>query len=539
MRTDAIETPTRPSAVVRGPAAVAVWLRAGARPDVLLVAVIAIVYVIVQSHFLRVPDIGDQADYMEAAARLPDVTATHRHLRIGLLFPTRAAIAIFGYSEAAYRFVPYLAGLLLIGGTYALGRLWFNRIVAVAAGLLVMLNPMVLLESSHLLPDLFAARLFTVACALLVALGLRPEAARAGRGATALLVVAGVLLGWSYLVREFILMVFPVVVVIFLAYRINWRRMIPLALGALPVFALELLWGLIVYGDPIVRARAVFGRPAGSPGRLAQLEQLREAGAIGRPPGEILATFWRALSGGASAPLFAVLGLAFLIATALLRDRRFLVLMAWAGGLWAFLTFNGFLEDEYGGPLFLRIDKLRYWFPIFPPLLVGGVGAVIALAGRLGRDGRAVRSIGVAAVVALTGGTLWGGLGEVSDRASLWDAGGAGQYRDFRPWLASEGHRWSTISTDSWTARVLPIYTRRTLGTRVWDGSIERLDTSGRFIALADVLPGLVVIDTATLARLGSPRLGRDVPVYLTSPPADWRLVGAFADDRLLVYATG
>src|SRR5262249_15629193 len=104
---------------------------------------LAVAWLCVLLPHLRVPPPQDPLDYLQAAADFPrgltdpdappGADVTHQVLRFGLTLPTRLAIEVFGYSQAAYYAVPVVAALLLLVSVYALGCLLFSRTVGAAA----------------------------------------------------------------------------------------------------------------------------------------------------------------------------------------------------------------------------------------------------------------------------------------------------------------------------------------------------------------------------------------------------------------------
>ncbi|MBW3606278.1 MAG: hypothetical protein KY460_15515, partial [Actinobacteria bacterium] len=250
--------------------------------DWLLVAGLVFVYAVLQSAFVHHPIMSDQLHYLVDANTLPDISfPPHHGLRIGLTIPVWFFIQLFDYSEAAYYAVPYLTMVGLVVAVYWLGRLLDSRAAGVISGVLLVANPLVLDEASQLLPDLPAAALLTGAVTLLLWQWRRARVTTTlTRGDRVVLVSIGLLLGWAYLIREFIVVWFPVALVVAVVLRVprSWWRLI--AAGAGAMVALELLWGLVFFGNPFARIWAALHQPASEPWRVVQREELIAAGEI-------------------------------------------------------------------------------------------------------------------------------------------------------------------------------------------------------------------------------------------------------------------
>src|SRR5688500_11221471 len=111
---------TRPSA----------WRRAGrlvrdAPPDYMLGGAILGVYLVLQLWLLEGPRPLDSAKYFDTAVDFPNVPVDLWTLRIGLIASVRAAVLVFGPSEAALYAVPIAAGVLLSAAVYGIMLLLF------------------------------------------------------------------------------------------------------------------------------------------------------------------------------------------------------------------------------------------------------------------------------------------------------------------------------------------------------------------------------------------------------------------------------
>ncbi|MEV5703859.1 glycosyltransferase family 39 protein [Actinoallomurus sp. NPDC052274] len=482
------------------------------------------------------PQPVDHSRYMDAArsfpSRPPNPIFDHQYLRIGLTAPTALVMKVFGYSEATYHAFPVAAALLLFGSVYAIGRLLFGRLVGAVSAVVLGCVGIVVVAGTELLPDLPATALFTAAVALTVAL-------RRGllRHRRVWLVVIGVLLGWSYLVREFIVFVWPLVPVL-LWRRIGRRDSLFLVTPVVLTGAGETAFNAWLYGDPLARLHAGSGlgdlpsRPEVAktfhdlplwvylwrlpqqlatlpegPGLLLLLALTLAAGAV------CAVRLVRAWRGGAQAGP---------------DTRRAGVFALWIALLWVPLTLlGGVLNPAHPK---LRLQLLRYWYPVFPAFVLGGVAALWLLGRAVRRSPRAlVPAVAVCSVALLTTGLAvlgrpgtpgWAGSPRVSSDA----------LPEFRSWLARSGAQ--TVWADTKLYRVLPIYFVSRTGHRVWRGHLRPLTNA----------TGPVAGDYVVAYSVGSdacPRCGDAAKAALPGIPSTWRPVLTTHDHLLHVWQVG
>jgi hypothetical protein len=507
--------------------------------DWLLVGALVLVYAMLQSAFVHQPPLSDQIHYLFDAAMLPHISdPPHQTLRIGLTIPVWFMIQLFDYSEAAYYAVPYLSAVGLIVATYWLGRLLDSRATGVIAGLMVFANPFVLNDTSQLLPDIPAAALFTGAITLLIWRWQRSEQPeRLTRDDRLVLIGVGLLLGWSYLVREFIVLWFPVVVLVALVLRLpqTWWRLV--ALGTAAAFAFELLWGQIFFGSPFARIVAALNQPASEPWRVAERTQLIGSGEIPDTHFEMLTAMPRNLvasdAGWILVALFAVL----VLAAVLLPSPQLRML-----ALWVVVPVVLMLAVIQVAWLFdnriLRPEKLRYWLPAIPPLVVGGVAALLALGHRLLDERGRVVATGVAAALALTGVVM---TGAQLDQAVDFTRTGQAEYLEFREWAETSGQTCDVIWTDAdhWRSsqRWVPMYLRGFWGRPIWDGELKYLNDGDEWLDVSELETGALVRARTSLERRNLEE--RELPSYLQEPPSSWRVLLRAQRDRVRVLAVG
>lgn len=544
-------TPPRPAGG-RAPltAVRAAWerLSPGARSELLVAGALVVVYAAVLLTNLSVPQPTDHTEYMRAARTFPsrpgNPVLNHQYLRIGLIAPTALVMRIFGYSAVTYHAFPVAAGLLLMVSVHAIGRMLFGRLVGLLSACVLGFTGVVVIAGTELLPDLPATALFTAAIAVLVAL--RRRLLRRRR---VWLVVAGALLGWSYLTREFIVFVWP------LAAFLAWPRRGEWAGGDSPRW--EWLWGvapvaLTGVGEMALNA-ALYGDP---------LKRLHASAGLGDLPSrpQIAATFrglplwvylWRLPQQLGRQPegpgLLLLLALTLIagLVTAVAYLRRFFAREAsplprsdeagsaggarWVGMfavwvllLWVALTLLGGVLDPARPRL--RLQLLRYWYPVFPAFALGGVAA-LWLGSRVLR-GRVVRGIVVSCVVLAIvgvaaagrpGGSGWAGSARVTSDA----------LPQFRSWLARSGAR--TVWADARLFRILPIYVVTPTGRRVWHGHLRPL------LSAREPAPGDYVV-VYSIGSNACPRCGQAAKAVLPHVPPTWRDVLTSRDRLLRVW---
>lgn len=586
--------------------------RAELLPPALLVAAYAVLLLL----NLSVPQPTDHSHYMDAAKTFPhrpkNPIADHQYLRIGLTAPTALVMRFFGYSEVTYHAVPVAAALLLFVSVYAIGRMMFGRLVGALSAAVLGCVGLIVVAGTELLPDLPATALFTTAVAIAVAIRQRLLV----RGRRFWLVVIGLLLAWSYLVREFIPFVWPVVAVLL------WRRigrwewpwaLVPMAVAE----AGEIAFDAHEYGDPLARFHAGSGlgdlpsRPEVAatfhdlplwvyverlPQQLARLPEgpglllllaltlaaglvalvrdravLLDAVRLRRPaapwsrgpaggPGRAVVPGSGEGAGPGVAPGATAPGPAPSAAEVpagglpegpaspgpgrpghrragtpgrrgSVAGRRAGLFAGWVLVLWVPLTLlGGVLNPDHPK---LRLQLLRYWYPVFPAFVLGGVAA-LWLAARAVRW-RHRRWSGVAPValvccVALGVGGLaafgrpgrpgWVGSPRVSSRA----------LPEFRSWLART--RPPVVWADAKLFRILPIYTVTRTGHRIWHGRLRPLTNAGQPAAGDYVVAYSVGSDAC-------PRCGDAARAVLPGVPSTWRPVLTSHDRLLHVWRAG
>jgi hypothetical protein len=426
---------------------------------------------IVQLFLLQGPHPFDPAYYFQTAVDFPKISADYWTLRIGLVAPVRAAVLLFGPSEAALYAVPLAAGLLLAGAVYGtMLALFHDRLLGAAAALVTALNPGYLLNSSFIFPDTVATATFTAAFFCLVVAAREFEEHNGVRAANVYALCAGALFGWTYLVREFSPILLPAVAAAMVLLRYPVRRALVVAGAAFATFSLEPLYGLLGYGDPFVRIRTLLERHEGTGQRSARvgLEGIREQ--LDDPLDSLL-VFPRLLLSWRVGWVFLLLLTIFVLGLLRVRDRRLWLLGTWFFSFSAVMVAFGLWGVPSGG-LIVNVTNIRYWYPAFPALVMGAVGSSALLAQRYSPSRRAaLLTYGVTA--ALTASVLVGGTVEFTRCAArdVWRNEPVRPWHELRSWLATaEGRRYGMVWSDPVTARLVLIYSHSTFGERLWHG---------------------------------------------------------------------
>lgn len=412
------------------------------------------------------PAIGsDPLTYVIKARFYPEITPGHHGFRLGLLLPLWALVQVFGVSEATYVVAGWGGTLLLVVGTYALGHVLYGRVVGVVAALLLLTTPTVLDAANErvlgwVLPDPPSAGLVALAfAALVVAVRDRPAGATAQRR---WLLLAGLLLGGAYLVREYTVFFALAVPLVFWVHRARLTLVPIVATPMVLLFALESAVHWVVWGAPFVRVldAAGHGSVPDPDKRLVTisdaLTRFLQATVLRNPVGSLVL----------------LAGLALTVVGALwLRDRSARVGAAMFVALWVPITLlSGVLTP---GRHSLTSYNPRYWLGVLPVLIVVAVG-VPALVTRRAAERRGAGLLTLArvsvAIVAVAGiASAVAGFGAAADTRSY-----GHEWHELRAWLATNGDEHERLFTDPWAARSVEyVYAKRPLdGQLLWDGDI-------------------------------------------------------------------
>jgi hypothetical protein len=481
------------------------------------------VYGILQVLLLEGPRPYDPSKYFETAVDFPDVPRDLFTQRIGLIAAVRVAVLAFGPSEAALYAVPIASGLLLAAAVYGIVIVLFgDRVAAAGAALVMVLNPSYLVNSSFIFPDNTAVATFTAGFFFLVLGGARADA-HGSRGASLAAVCGGVLFGWTYLVRDFSPILVPVVVVAIVLLRYPARRAVLLGATALATASLELVYGFVRYGDPLSHLHDVFDR---TPKSHVQGELDGVA--------DVFLVFPRLLvswhTGWAILLLFAL----FVVALATLRDRRLWLVGAWCFSFWAFMTAVG-LASLPSGRWILNVSSVRYWYPLFPPLVMGAFGGVVLMV-RAWVPGSVVDHVRRALVPVLAAIVIVPGVAEFEQCSELdvWPNDPAQRWHELRSWLGTpDAQRYAVIWTDVKTRRLVPAFATTTFGDPLWNGHVKAFPARGRRVVPPADVPRSLILVHKDRFRPGAP----EDTAWLQTLRGEWSPLFTTADGRMVVLA--
>ncbi|WP_131736734.1 glycosyltransferase family 39 protein [Actinomadura roseirufa] len=384
----------------------------------------------------------------------------HQVTRIGLVVPARLVQDVLGPGQAAYFVIAALGGCAFFAGTYLVVRSLFGDLAGLASALVLLINPFftmtnpfgheVTWSSGVMLPDMPGAGLFSLGMA-----GLVVASRRTGRDQTRLLLAAGVLLGSSFLVREFLAFLFLAIPVYLWALRIPWRRNVTVGAPMAAILAINLVHNAVVWGNP-----------------LAGLRSAAEHGGQSRDyvtRGLALRSFLRAMNDWNALGTIFVAALALtIVGWAVTRDRRLALVLVWFFALAVPLTvLSGVLDPDN---ISLRAWLPRYWFAVLPALMAGASGSLILMFRMLPAEAVRrfrLRTVAIPALaVALGAGYAVSAVRAVPDlpRDTAWN--------EFRGYL--RGHRdMRLICADRRLAQTLTFYTRDMWGEPIWNGEIR------------------------------------------------------------------
>ena len=394
-----------------------------------------------------------------AALTWPDIPTTfpaiHHAMRLGTVLPVRLSQEILGPNQIAWIAASALFAAIFTAGFFALGRALFrSSLIGTLAVALILIHPFFTVVDAFtrattngtggLLPDMPAAGWYSLGVAALVI-----AARRADRRQTWWLVTAGLCMGLAYLTREYVAFMFVALPIFFVLLRMPMRRIVVMAFPMLGVLGFELVHNAIVYGDALARLKIAEEHEAPQGGRL--------------PLSRILFGF---LDGTANHTLGTLLVIALTATVAgavIFRDRRLILLVVWFLTLWVPFTILGGLLDPVQPSLKLHIE--RYWFLVYPPIIVGALATLKLTIERVDRTGRRLVILAVTAVA--LGAYVAPALAELPKVHRDQD------WRELRAWFAQHPEV-GVIHTDDRTYKMIDFYTMTMTGRQVWDGEVRR-----------------------------------------------------------------
>ncbi|NKZ07333.1 ArnT family glycosyltransferase [Actinomadura latina] len=393
-------------------------------------------------------------------AQWPFDEVPHQVTRIGLVLPARLVQEVLGPGQAAYFTVAALGGIAFFTGTYLVVRSLFGDVAGLASAAVLLVHPFFTMTNPFgheitwstgvMLPDMPGAGLFAIGMA-----GLVVASRRTGRAQTRMLLAAGVLLGASFLVREFLAFLFLAIPAYLALLRIPWRRNITVGAPMLAILVFNFVHNQLVWGSP-----------------LAGLMSAAEHGGQSRDyvtRGLAARSFLRAMHDWNPLGVVFTAALALtIVGWAVTRDRRLALVLVWFFTLAVPLTvFSGVLDP---GDIKLRAWLQRYWFAVLPALLAGGFGSLVLMFRMLPAQWASrlrLKTVVVPVLAVALGGTY-----AVAAVRAVPDLPRDKAWNELRGYLGD--HRGITlICADRRLAQTLTFYTRDMWGDRIWRGEIR------------------------------------------------------------------
>ena len=417
--------------------------------------------------FLAEPLPSDPMLYLEAGQDPLQAELNPGTARLGLLIPITIASLLFGFSEASLYALPLTFIFVFGAATSALGRQVLGRGVGIAAALVAASGPIILLYGTQLLPDLGAAALITACLAFVfkATKGAIPDNQRDA-------LIAGLLFGGAYLVRETSLILVPAILVAAWILQLPAKAMIWLALGALVAPALEMPIGWIIWDDPLFRLDAVTSRSS----------PLLDQNASSRVSFEAQANFFTSfkividlLWESAYGKVMLLGGGAFSVMAAVTRKRQYLALSAWILLAWAAFAAVGTIKPS--GRLIIRLLLERYWAFLMPALAVATVGAFTITVRRVGIRRKFKPASKVLAVLAAVTLVLLGALASFDARGDWFMRFGNDGFWQLRSVFGSVPDG-AQIHVQSGLTSLVRVYTNDPLGRPVSEVDIVPMSTA-------------------------------------------------------------
>lgn len=438
------------------------WLGSALRRPGLQTALAGGIGVVLTLVIMPPPVYGDSNWVWQSAMLWPDIpddfpsTVMHHAMRLGTVLPVRLAQEIFGLTQVAWVVASAALAAVFTAGIYATGRALFGWLVGAIALLLIVIHPFftvvdpftrnVTASTGGLLPDMPVAGMFSLGIAA-IAVAARRTGGRQARW----LLAAGLCFGLAYLVREYAAFLFTAIPLAFVLLRIPLRRIVLTAAPMAAILLFELVHNAAVYSDPLARLRVAGGHEAPLAQPLSGTD--------------VLLGFVQGTDSHSLGWVFLAALAVTVAGAAVTRDRRLVLLVGWFVALWLPFTVLGGLLDPVQPTLKLYIE--RYWFLIYPPIIVGAVAT-----GKLAIEwirSRAELAGGVA-LLAVVGVVLAGYL--VPAASEFGRVHRDEDWHQLRGWLASHPEV-EVLFTDSRGRDALGFYTITATGEVVWDGQVR------------------------------------------------------------------
>jgi len=499
--------------------------------DLVFIIFLVFVAVGVQFLFLNPPILSDQMEYYITAIRFPHLPDNPNigSMRIGLELPVAVLYRIFGTSEVAYYTVPILSAALLSVSIYLIGKNLFSRRVGFFSGLWVIFIPNLVQDAGHLLPDLPATACSAAAFALLFTYFGNKQHKRdfASKGSLVIFILAGFLFGWSYLIKEYLAILFLLIPLVFWMLEIPYRQLIPLAISMLLMYGIEVAVGIIYYQNPLIRFLAASPRET--------------TGEIQKDVSRIINYFALLLIKDGGEGILTLMGLGVLnsLVWSFKKQKSHIFLLSWVLLIYVLFTIAGLLPVIFNweGIVLLRLHKFRYWVPILPPLVIGAVAMLDAFFVWIKRSLPQLRisensfvSIFLAVFLSLTAAR---GINSIKNDPDF-IRNGADQYLELRAYFQEHDNPediiWIDRDNKRAFERILPMYIRNPFGKLIWHGSTKYINTANLYLRAEEIDQGYLIVDRDFMTPSSS------LPSYLYDAPEDWQLVFESDNKKLALY---
>ena len=499
--------------------------------DLLLIIILVFVAIGVQFIFLNPPILSDQMEYYITAVRFPHLPDNPNigSMRIGLELPVALLYRIFGTSEVAYYTVPILSAALLSLSIYFIGKSLFSRRVGFFSGLWVIFIPNLIQDAGHLLPDLPATACSAAAFAVLYTYFGDKQQKRdyTSRGSLFIFILAGLLFGWSYLVKEYLAILFLLIPLVFWILDIPYRHLIPVAVSMLLMYSIEVAVGIIYYQNPLIRFLAASPRET--------------TGEIQKDVSRIVNYFALLLVKDGGEGILTLMGFGVLnsLVRSFKKQKSHIFLLSWVLLIYVLFTIAGLLPVifKWEGIVLLRLHKFRYWVPILPPLVISAVAMLDAflawikgLLPKIRISENVFISFFLVVFLSVTAGY---GINSIKNDPDF-IRNGADQYLELRAYLKANDNPddiiWIDRDNKRAFERILPMYIRNPFGKLIWHGSTKYINTENLYLRAEEIDQGYIIVDRDFMTPSSS------LPSYLYDAPDNWQLVFESENKKLALY---
>lgn len=483
---------------------------------------IIIIAIFAQIYFLQPPILSDQLNYFYNASNFPLMTKSPNHqiLRLGLIFPTHLLIKVFGYSELSYYFIPFLSEIAFVVFIYFLGRRFLSPNIAFLSSIITPFFPYLLRYTGYLLPDGPSVTFFLLSMLLLFHLEdtyiYKNERFKVGT-----FFLIGIIFGYSYLIREFILLFSPIILFFFWIFKKPFRYLIVVIGGFLVILLAEMIFNNFVYGDALIRFAT--SKPRETIGNI-QKDFIKVLFAL---PNSLLKY------NGLGYFLLLPLSLISIFNTLKTKNKNLFFLSLWFIWVYSSLTIIGLLPIllNWDDKVLLRLNLFRYWFMIIPPLVILGLDGLEKLI----RFFFLKKTIFYTKAIMITFGLVsifFSFSSAYGDpRFIRW---GNDHFIEFRHYIKENctyPRLW--LEKDNFRAlnRVIPIYLKNFWGKNICEIEINYFNNGNEYLDNDQLTTGIVPIHTTYMNYKNN-----DIPQYFMSKPSNWQEVFKSSDKKLVIY---